>query len=277
MAKQRERNNKGNNFTAKQSKRVANSAKGNSSLKTKKTNASKNSNAIRLNKYIANSGICSRREADMHISIGSVTVNGKVITEMGFKVMLDDDVRFDGSRVSPEKKAYVLLNKPKGFATTTSEGKGRTVMDLVSNATSSRIRPIGRLGRNSMGLLLFTNDDLVHAKFTNSKHGVTRLFQVELDKNLKYEDLKQIKEGFKVAGKAVTVEDISYIDGAPKKEIGLKIKNTGNTIVRTIFEHLKYDIIKLDCVMIADLTKKDIPRGHWKHLTELEISKLKML
>ncbi|MCP4801766.1 pseudouridine synthase [Flavobacteriaceae bacterium] len=277
MAKQRERNNKGNNFTAKQSKRVANSAKGNSSLKTKKTNASKNSNAIRLNKYIANSGICSRREADMHISIGSVTVNGKVITEMGFKVMLDDDVRFDGSRVSPEKKAYVLLNKPKGFATTTSEGKGRTVMDLVSNATSSRIRPIGRLGRNSMGLLLFTNDDLVHAKFTNSKHGVTRLFQVELDKNLKYEDLKQIKEGFKVAGKAVTVEDISYIDGAPKKEIGLKIKNTGNTIIRTIFEHLKYDIIKLDCVMIADLTKKDIPRGHWKHLTELEISKLKML
>lgn len=277
MAKQRERNNKGNNFTAKQSKRVANSAKGNSSLKTKKTNASKNSNAIRLNKYIANSGICSRREADMHISIGSVTVNGKVITEMGFKVILDDDVRFDGSRVSPEKKAYVLLNKPKGFATTTSEGKGRTVMDLVSNATSSRIRPIGRLGRNSMGLLLFTNDDLVHAKFTNSKHGVTRLFQVELDKNLKYEDLKQIKEGFKVAGKAVTVEDISYIDGAPKKEIGLKIKNTGNTIIRTIFEHLKYDIIKLDCVMIADLTKKDIPRGHWKHLTELEISKLKML
>ena len=277
MAKQRERNNKGNNFTAKQSKRVANSAKGNSSLKTKKTNASKNSNAIRLNKYSANSGICSRREADMHISIGSVTVNGKVITEMGFKVMLDDDVRFDGSRVSPEKKAYVLLNKPKGFATTTSEGKGRTVMDLVSNATSSRIRPIGRLGRNSMGLLLFTNDDLVHAKFTNSKHGVTRLFQVELDKNLKYEDLKQIKEGFKVAGKAVTVEDISYIDGAPKKEIGLKIKNTGNTIIRTIFEHLKYDIIKLDCVMIADLTKKDIPRGHWKHLTELEISKLKML
>lgn len=277
MAKQRERNNKGNNFTAKQSKRIANSAKGNSSLKTKKTNASKNSNAIRLNKYIANSGICSRREADMHISIGSVTVNGKVITEMGFKVMLDDDVRFDGSRVSPEKKAYVLLNKPKGFATTTSEGKGRTVMDLVSNATSSRIRPIGRLGRNSMGLLLFTNDDLVHAKFTNSKHGVTRLFQVELDKNLKYEDLKQIKEGFKVAGKAVTVEDISYIDGAPKKEIGLKIKNTGNTIIRTIFEHLKYDIIKLDCVMIADLTKKDIPRGHWKHLTELEISKLKML
>jgi 23S rRNA pseudouridine2605 synthase len=178
---------------------------------------------------------------------------------------------------TPKKKAYVLLNKPKGFATTTSEGKGRTVMDLVANATSSRIRPIGRLGRNSTGLLLFTNDDTVHAKFTNSKNGVTRLFQVELDKNLKYEDLKQIKEGLKIAGKDITVEDISYIDGAPKKEIGLKIKNTGNSIIRTIFEHLKYDIIKVDCVMIAELTKKDIPRGHWKHLTEQEVNNLKML
>ena len=242
-----------------------------------KGKANSNPDEIRLNKYISNSGMCSRREADMHISIGSVMVNGKVVTEMGYKVKLEDEVRYDGQRVNPEKKAYVLLNKPKGFATTTSEGKGRTVMDLVSNATNSRIRPIGRLGRNSMGLLLFTNDDQIHAKFTNSKHGVTRLFQVELDKNLKYDDLKQIKEGFKVAGKTITVEDISYIDGAPKKEIGLKIKNTGNTIIRTIFEHLKYDIIKLDCVMIADLTKKDIPRGHWKHLTELEISKLKML
>ncbi|MDA7558428.1 pseudouridine synthase [Flavobacteriaceae bacterium] len=277
MAKQREHKNKGKNVTKKSHSKIVSRVKGNATVGGNKMTVSKNSNAIRLNKYIANSGICSRREADMHISIGSVTVNGKVITEMGFKVLLDDDVRFDGSRVSPEKKAYVLLNKPKGFATTTSEGKGRTVMDLVSNATNSRIRPIGRLGRNSMGLLLFTNDDQIHAKFTNSKHGVTRLFQVELDKNLKYDDLKQIKEGFKVAGKTITVEDISYIDGAPKKEIGLKIKNTGNTIIRTIFEHLKYDIIKLDCVMIADLTKKDIPRGHWKHLTELEISKLKML
>jgi len=232
---------------------------------------------IRLNKYIANSGTCSRRDADMHISIGSVSVNGKVITEMGYKVRLDDEVRFDGARISPEKKAYVMLNKPKGFATTTSEGKGRTVMDLVSNATNSRIKPIGRLGRNSMGLLLFTNDEAIHNKFTNSKTGVTRLFHVELDKNLKYEDLKSIREGFKMEGKLINVEEISYIEGSPKKEIGLKIKNTGNTIIRTIFEHFKYDIIKLDCVMIADLTKKDIPRGHWKHLTEQEINNLKML
>lgn len=221
--------------------------------------------------------MCSRREADQQIAIGLVTVNGKVITEMGYKVKLDDEVRYDGARISPEKKAYVLLNKPKGFATTTSEGKGRTVMDLVANATNSKIRPIGRLGRNSMGLLLFTNDEAIHSKFTNSNKGVARLFQIELDKNLKFEDLKQIKEGFKIDGKEITVEDISYIEGSPKKEIGLKIKNTGNSIIRSIFEHFNYNIIKVDCVMIAHLTKKDIPRGHWKHLSEQEINSLKML
>ncbi len=279
MAKQRDNKRKGNpsgrgaNHTRKESY-----ARGNAPIKKKpQQKSTSNPNEIRLNKYISNSGICSRREADEHIAIGLVTVNGKVVTEMGYKVKLEDEVRYDGVRINPEKKAYVLLNKPKGFATTTSEGKGRTVMDLVANATNSRIKPIGRLGRNSTGLLLFTNDDAIHNKFTNSKNGVARLFQVELDKNLKYEDLKQIKEGFKIAGKLISVEDISYIDGAPKKEIGLKIKNTGNTIIRTIFEHFKYDIIKVDCVMIAELTKKDIPRGHWKHLTELEVNTLKML
>lgn len=253
-------------------------ARGNAPFKKKVTTPkASNPNEIRLNKYISNSGICSRREADEHIAIGLVTVNGKVITEMGYKVKLEDEVRYDGQRVNPEKKAYVLLNKPKGFATTTSEGKGRTVMDLVANATSSRIKPIGRLGRNSTGLLLFTNDESIHEKFTNSKNGVSRLFQIELDKNLKYEDLKQIKEGFKIDGKLISVEEISYIDGAPKKEIGLKIKNTGNTIIRTIFEHFNYDLIKVDCAMIAEMTKKDIPRGHWKHLTEQEVNNLKML
>ena len=199
---------------------------------------SSNPDEIRLNKYIANSGICSRREADSHIAIGLVTVNGKVITEMGYKVKLGDEVRYDGAKINPEKKAYVLLNKPKGFATTTSEGKGRTVMDLVANATSSRIKPIGRLGRNSKGLLLFTNDDAIADKFTNSKHGVARLFHIELDKNLKLEDLKKVQAGFKVHDRLIAVEEISYIDGASKREIGLKIKNTGNTLIRTIFEYL---------------------------------------
>ena len=240
-----------------------------------KSNA--NPDEIRLNKYISNSGMCSRREADMHISIGSVTVNGKVVTEMGYRVLLTDEVRFDGARITPEKKAYVLLNKPKGFATTTSEGKGRTVMDLVANATTSKIRPIGRLGRNSLGLILFTNDELMHAKFTNSKHGVARLFHVELDKPLKFEHLKSIQEGFKLEGKLISVEAVSYIAGAPKNEIGLQIKNTGNTLIRTIFDNFKYEIVKMDCVTVGPLTKKDLPRGHWKHLTDQEISNLMML
>jgi 23S rRNA pseudouridine2605 synthase len=260
-------------------KRSTSYARGNAPIKKSNPTPKKTSNPdeIRLNKYVANSGICSRREADVHIATGLVSVNGKVITEMGYKVKLGDEVRYDGARINPEKKAYVLLNKPKGFATTTSEGKGRTVMDLVANATTSRIKPIGRLGRNSKGLLLFTNDDKIHDKFTNSKNGVTRLFHIELDKNLKLEDLKKIQNGFKIDGKFIEVEEISYIDGASKKEIGLKIKNIGNTILRTIFDYVKYEIINLDCVAIGHLTKKDIPRGSWKHLTEQELNTLKML
>ena len=188
----------------------------------------------------------------------------RVVTEMGYKVNLDDEVRFDGARIYPEKKAYVLLNKPKGFSTTDSKSKGKTVMDLVSNATNARIKPIGRLGRNTTGLLLFTNDELIMNKFTNSKKGVARLFYIELDKNLKAEHLKQIKEGFKINGKLISVEEISYVENSSKKEIGLSIKNTGNTIIRTIFDHFKYDIIKLDCVKIANLTKK----GHTKRSLE---------
>lgn len=254
-------------------------ARGNAPIKKKITSpkASINPDEIRLNKYIANSGVCSRREADVNIATGLVTVNGKVITEMGYKVKLEDEVRFDGARINPEKKAYVLLNKPKGFASTTSESKGKTVMDLVANATSSRIKPIGRLGRNSTGLLLFTNDETIVKKFTNSKNGIVRLFHIELDKNLKFEDLKRIQEGINIEGEQIFIEEISYIEGAPKKEVGLKLKQTGNNAIRTIFEHLKYEIVRLDCVAIGHLTKKDLPRGHWKHLTEQEINTLKML
>lgn len=254
-------------------------SRGNAPIR-KKTVPSKtptNPDEIRLNKYIANSGICSRREADVNIATGLVTVNGKIVTEMGYKVKLEDDVRFDGARINPEKKAYVLLNKPKGFATTVSESKGKTVMDLVANATSSRIKPIGRLGRQATGLLLFTNDETIVKKFTNSKNGIARLFHIELDKNLKFEDFKSIQEGIKIEGEQISIEEISYIEGASKKEIGLKLKQTGNNVIRTIFEHLKYEIVRLDCVSIGHLTKKDIPRGHWKHLTQQEINTLKML
>lgn len=231
--------------------------------------------AMRLNKYIANAGICSRREADMYISIGQVTVNGKIINEMGYQVKLEDDVRFDGRRINPEPKAYVLLNKPKGFATTTSNDKGNTVMDLVAGSTKSRIQPIGRLGRNAMGLLLFTNDDELMQKFTKSKKGVDKLYHIELSNNLKAADMERINEGLKIEGKTVEVEEISFVQGAPKKEIGLRIKNTGNSVIRTIFEHLNYEVVKVDCVMIGGLTKKDLPRGNWRHLTKQEIVNLK--
>jgi 23S rRNA pseudouridine2605 synthase len=242
-----------------------------------KASQKKASDLVRLNKYIANSGVCSRREADENIALGLVSVNGKVVTEMGHKVKPGDEVRYDGRRINPEPKTYVLLNKPKGFATTTSGDKGKTVMDLVANATTARIKPVGRLGRNSTGLLLFTNDDQMMQKFTNSSKGVERLFHIGLDKNLKAEDLNKIKAGIKLGDKTLEVEDISYVQGSPKNEVGLKIKNTGNSIIRHIFESLKYDIIKIDCVAIAHLTKKDLPRGHWKHLTQQELNTLNML
>ncbi len=236
-----------------------------------------NPDLMRLNKYIANSGVCSRREADSFIAMGLVSVNGKIINEMGYKVKLEDEVKYDGARINPEKKAYVLLNKPKGFATTTSEGKGRTVMDLVANSTTSRIKPIGRLGRSTTGLLLFTNDIDISSKFTNSNKGIPRLFHIELNKNLRFEDFKQIQEGFRIDGKMVTVEEISYTDNNNKKEIGLRIKNTGNTILHTIFDHFNYEMERIDCVTIGHLTKKDLPRGHWKHLSTLELNTLQMM
>lgn len=230
---------------------------------------------IRLNKYIANSGVCSRREADTYIATGLVTVNGKIVNEMGYKVQLTDDVRFDGRRLNPEPNTYILLNKPKGFATTDSNAKGMTVMDLVANATTAKIKPFGRLGRNATGLLLFTNDDEFVQKFT--KKGIPRLFHIELDKNLKAEHLKKIKEGFTIEGKEITVEEISYVDNSPKSEIGLKIKHTGNSIIRTIFEHLGYDVVRVDCVTLGPLTKKDLPRGRWRTLTEKELNMFSMI
>ncbi|RXG27402.1 pseudouridine synthase [Leeuwenhoekiella marinoflava] len=263
--------------------RSKSNARGNSPIKKNTTGSSRtattssNKGGIRLNKYISNSGICSRREADMYIATGQVTVNGEIINEMGYKVNLDDDVRFDGRRINPESKAYVLLNKPKGFSVTTSNSKGMTVMDLVASATKSRIQPVGRLGRNATGLILFTNDEKVMQKLTNSKSGLQRLFHIELDKNLKGEDLEKIKKGLTVDGKKYDVEDLKYVDGAPKKEVGLRIRNIGSSLIRTVFEHLDYQVVRVDCVTLAGLTKKDLPRGKYKHLSEQEINNLMML
>lgn len=247
---------------------------------TEKTNTSTkksatNRDGIRLNKYIANSGVCSRREADTFIATGLVTVNGKVVNEMGHKVQLSDDVRFDGRRINPEPDTYILLNKPKSVATTTSDSKGLTVMDLISNATTANVKPVGRLGRNATGLILFTNDDTLVKKLHNK--GMERLFHIELNKNLKAADLDKIREGITIGGDTYAVEEVSYVDNSPKKEVGLKIKNMGNSIIRTIFEHLGYQVVKVDCVTIAHLTKKDLPRGRWKILTKREVELFSML
>lgn len=232
---------------------------------------------IRLNKFVANSGVCSRREADLYIQTGSVWVNGKPVTEMGYKVKLTDEVKFDGRLITPEKKEYVLLNKPKGFVTTTSPEKNRTVMELVANASRARLKPVGRLERNTTGLLLFTNDVDMEKKLTHHQTSLRKIFHVELDRNLKFEDLQKIQEGVKLKEGFIKVDEISYIEGTTKREIGLQLQSSKNGIVRKLFEHLNYDVIKLDRVVFGGLTKKDLPRGHWRKLTEQEVINLKMM
>ncbi len=254
-------------------------ARGNSPIK-KNTDPRQPSSPdlIRLNRYLANSGVCSRREADVYIAAGNVTVNGKPVTEMGFKVAKGDVVKFDGRLLNPEKKEYILLNKPKNFITTTSDEKGRrTVMELISNASRARLIPVGRLDRNTTGLLLFTNDGDLTKKLTHPKHGVRKIYHVELNKNLKNDDLRQIREGIELEDGMVTVDDVSYIENSPKKEVGIAIHSGKNRVVRRIFEHLGYDVIKLDRVVFAGLTKKDLPRGHWRPLTKQEVINLGMI
>ena len=233
---------------------------------------------IRLNKYIANAGVCSRRDADVYISAGNVSVNGKVVTEMGFKVKRGDVVKFDGRILNPEKKEYILLNKPKNFITTTSDEKGRrTVMELVSNASKARLLPVGRLDRNTTGLLMFTNDGDLAKKLTHPKHAVRKIYHVELNKSLSQADLNKIRNGLTLEDGPVVVDEVSYITNAPKREVGIQIHSGRNRIVRRIFEHLNYDVVKLDRVTFAGLTKKDLPRGHWRHLTQQEIINLGMI
>lgn len=237
-----------------------------------------NPDLIRLNRYVANAGVCSRREADTFIKAGSVTVNGKVITEMGYKVKRTDDVRFDGRKLNPEKKEYVLLNKPKNFITTTNDERGRrTVMELISSASNNRLYPVGRLDRNTTGLLLFTNDGDLAKKLTHPKHGVRKIYHVHLDQNLKIADLRKIREGLQLEDGKIEVDEVDYVKGATKKEVGIEIHSGRNRIVRRIFEHLGYTVTKLDRVVFAGLTKKDLPRGHWRYLTQQEIINLGMI
>lgn len=243
-----------------------------------KKNTQKSSEGIRLNKFIAHAGICSRREADMYIKLGSVKVNNKVMTEMGYKVKPTDEVQFDGQRLQAEKPTYVLLNKPKGFITTTRDEKGRkTVMDLVANATKSRIVPVGRLDRPTTGLLLFTNDGDLAKKLTHPSTGVKKLYHVVLDKNASGQHLQSIKAGIKLDDGSIKADEVSYVQGASKREVGIALHSGRNRIVRRIFEYLGYEVITLDRVLFAGLTKKDLPRGHWRHLSQAEVQQLKML
>lgn len=234
--------------------------------------------SIRLNKYIANSGICSRREADELITQGLVEVNGKVVTEMGYQVQKTDRVVFDGQSITPEKPVYVLLNKPKGYISTTKDDKARkTVMDLVANASPYRLFPVGRLDRSTTGVILLTNDGHMTKKLTHPSFDAKKIYHVTLDKKLTGEDLRLIAEGIRLDEGVAVVDQISYIEGKPKNEIGIEIHIGWNRVIRRIFQRLGYEVEALDRVMFAGLTKKNIKRGHWRILTELEVNNLKML
>lgn len=237
------------------------------------------SSGIRLNKYISNSGICSRREADKYIEQGSVSVNGNLVVEMGYKVQPTDVVRFDGTAISPEQKKYVLLNKPKNYITTMDDDRGRkTVMELVENAAKERIYPVGRLDRNTTGLLLFTNDGELAKKLTHPKHNVRKLYHASLNKKFEMRDLQKLKDdNIVIEGKKVFIDAASYVEGQSKTEVGIEIHSGRNRIVRKIFEHLGYNVVKLDRVIFAGLTKKNLPRGRWRELTEQEVGTLHMI
>ena len=232
---------------------------------------------IRLNKYLANAGICSRREADEYIQAGVITVNGEVVTELGTKVLRTDEVKFHDQPVSIEKKVYVLLNKPKDYVTTSDDPQQRkTVMDLVKNACRERIYPVGRLDRNTTGVLLLTNDGDMASKLTHPKFLKKKIYHVYLDKNVTAHDIQQIRDGIQLEDGEIQADACEYADEKDKKQVGIEIHGGKNRIVRRIFESLGYRVTKLDRVQFAGLTKKNLRRGDWRYLTEEEVDRLRM-
>lgn len=235
------------------------------------------SGEMRLNRYISNAGVCSRREADKYIAAGLVTVNGKTVTELGVKVKMSDDVRFDGRKLQAEKKVYLLLNKPKDFVTTTDDPHAEhTVMDLVKDACEERIYPVGRLDKSTTGVLLFTNDGEMSDRLTHPSHKMKKIYQVTLDKPLTKNHMVQIADGIELEDGPIAADAISYIDATAKNEVGLEIHSGRNRIVRRMFEHLGYRVRKLDRVYFAGLTKKNLPRGKWRFLSHKEVQFLQM-
>ena len=232
---------------------------------------------LRLNKFLANAGICSRREADEFIQAGVVTVNGQVVTELGTKILRTDEVKFHDQPVNIEKKVYVLLNKPKDYVTTSDDPQQRkTVMDLVKNACPERIYPVGRLDRNTTGVLLLTNDGDLASKLTHPKYLKKKIYHVYLDKNATAHDLQQIAEGVQLEDGEIKADDVQYAHPTDKKQVGIEIHSGKNRIVRRIFESLGYRVQKLDRVQFAGLTKKNLKRGDWRYLTEEEVDRLRM-
>ena len=232
---------------------------------------------IRLNKYIANSGVCSRREADNFILAGVVTVNGEVVTELGAKVNINtDDIRFNGERLKGENKVYIVMNKPKGYVTTASDPHAdKTVMDLLK-ACPTRVFPVGRLDKNTTGVLMFTNDGEIAEKLTHPSYDKKKIYQVSLDSKLRQEDFDKIMSGIELNDGRIAADELEYIEADDHRKLGIEIHSGKNRIVRRIFESLGYDVKALDRVYFAGLTKKGLKRGEWRYLTEGEINLLRM-
>lgn len=240
---------------------------------------SKDDGLIRLNRYIANAGICSRRKADELIAAGVVSVNGEVVAGLGAKIdPMKDVIRYNGETLKREKMVYVLLNKPKDYITTTDDPQERrTVMQLVEKASRERIYPVGRLDRNTTGLLLMTNDGELADKLSHPRNSVTKIYNIELDKGLTQGDLNKIAYGLELEDGLIKPDTVTYVQGGSKREVGIQIHSGKNRIVRRIFEHLGYEVVKLDRVIYANLTKKDLTRGRWRYLEEKEVIQLKHL
>jgi 23S rRNA pseudouridine2605 synthase len=231
---------------------------------------------IRLNRFIANSGICSRRDADEHIKNGLVIVNGRVVTDMGVKVTYDDDVRFKNRRLSAEKKVYILMNKPKGYVTTLEDPHAEhTVIELLADKCPERVYPVGRLDKATTGVLLLTNDGDLAGKLTHPKYKRRKVYHVFLDKQVTRDDLFKLAEGIDLDGEKVIADAVSYADPDDKSQIGIELHSGQNRVIRRMFESIGYRVRKLDRVYFAGLTKKNVQRGKWRFLTDKEVSMLK--
>jgi 23S rRNA pseudouridine2605 synthase len=244
--------------------------------KTEKRSVARDEVLIRLNRYIANSGICSRREADNLIRDGLITVNGKTVTDMGVKVSAKDEIRYKNKRLSAEKKVYILMNKPKGYVTTVEDPHAdHTVLELIGDACAERVYPVGRLDKATTGILLLTNDGDLTGKLTHPRYNRKKIYHVFLDKPVQKNDIFRLTEGIELEGEVVAADAVSYADPEDRTQIGIELHSGQNRVVRRLFEKLGYKVKKLDRVYYAGLTKKNLPRGKWRFLTDKEISMLK--